>query len=318
MTAPAEMSAGPHPGGAEAADSGVGVETWELPTDAPVIGASRPVVARAPAPGHALRVPDVSLDAWTTGRDRVAAASVIGTAHVATGVCRQDGYAVCRDAAGRVVVAVADGLGSRPASHLGARAFCEEVVRLAGAGAELGPAQLIVAAAGRAARMVADGYGIPPRDAACVAVLAVFDEHRCELARVGDCTAFTPRGGDFAELFSPDGGFVNQVTATLLGEETTCVDTATVVAPPVVLLASDGLANDIRTSGMVRDWLSARLAGPVGAFAIGNALRYRRQGSHDDRTAVVVWRGGGAVPGGPVDGAVTDRSSAGGSSPGGG
>jgi hypothetical protein len=41
--------------------------------------------------------------------------------------------------------------------------------------------------------------------------------------------------------------------------------------------------------GALRTWLAERWARPAMAWAVGDSLRYRRQGSHDDRTAVVVW-----------------------------
>jgi hypothetical protein len=44
------------------------------------------------------------------------------------------------------------------------------------------------------------------------------------------------------------------------------------------------------------------MAGPLQPFAMGDTLRYRRQGSHDDRTAVNIWR-----PVAPeLDGAASD------------
>ena len=57
----------------------------------------------------------------------------------------------------------------------------------------------------------------------------------------------------------------------------------------VLILATDGLANDLRNSPGIRSWLSEQWSRPIGPFAFCDCLRYQRQGSHDDRTAVVVW-----------------------------
>lgn len=48
-------------------------------------------------------------------------------------------------------------------------------------------------------------------------------------------------------------------------------------------------SQDLRTSAAIRSWLGERWRTPLGPYAMGESLRYRRQGSHDDRTAVVVW-----------------------------
>ena len=56
----------------------------------------------------------------------------------------------------------------------------------------------------------------------------------------------------------------------------------------MIALATDGLAVDLRTSPGVRKWLGERWVAPLGPFAFADTLRYQRQGSHDDRTAVAV------------------------------
>ncbi|WEH16158.1 PP2C family serine/threonine-protein phosphatase [Streptomyces sp. VNUA24] len=56
-----------------------------------------------------------------------------------------------------------------------------------------------------------------------------------------------------------------------------------------LILASDGLAEDAFGSPAVRAWLAERWAQPCDAAAMADSLRYRRRGSHDDRTALVVW-----------------------------
>jgi hypothetical protein len=55
-----------------------------------------------------------------------------------------------------------------------------------------------------------------------------------------------------------------------------------------VVLCTDGLANDIRHSAQVRAWLQETWMHLVDAYGMAEALRFRRRGSHDDRTAVLV------------------------------
>ena len=261
----------------------------ELPTEAPTIGRTGPITGPGLVPGRGLRVPDVVLDGVAAGRFRVAAASIIGSAHVAKGEGRQDGYAFCLGVSGRLYIVVADGLGSRSASDIGARVFCDEVVRSVSRVEGTDLSEIIRTAATRMASVVTDVYGVTPHDAACVAVVAMFDGQRCVIGRVGDCSAFTLVDGAFVETFAETEGYVNLVSGALPDDLGAGVDVVEVAAAPIVALTTDGLANDIRNSAATRSWLTTAWSEPASAFAIGDTLRYRRQGSHDDRTAVVVW-----------------------------
>ena len=89
------------------------------------------------------------------------------------------------------------------------------------------------------------------------------------------------------ELFAAADEPVNVVRGVLPGtaEPEVIHSTAGMIA-----LATDGLAVDLRTSPGIQRWLSGRWAAPLGPFAFGDTLRYQRQGSHDDRTAVAVWQ----------------------------
>jgi hypothetical protein len=139
---------------------------------------------------------------------------------------------------------------------------------------------------------VVDTYGLEPRLAACVGAVAVFDDRGCTIARVGDVSAFTVRDGVFTEAFEADGGPVNIVSASMPDQDENDVEVVALGPEPVIVFGTDGLANDIRNSGTLRAWLAERWRVPHLPFAIGDTLRYRRQGSHDDRTAVLVWREG--------------------------
>jgi hypothetical protein len=290
VTSLQEPTVGPEPpAGPEAleqpADEPAG--PTDLGTQAPVIGRVLPITWRSPRPGHEPRVPDVAADGLVIGPYHLAAASLIGSSHVGNGSTRQDGYAFGLDEGGRLCAVVADGLGSRSHSQLGARLLAEQTIRVADTLAE--PAAMLGQASADAAEILARTYGLTGRETGCVGLVAVFDGGRCRLARVGDCTAFVLGEDGFTDVFTEDSGFLNHVSAALLDEEVRDVEVAELEFVTPVLLATDGLATDLRKSPRLRSWLADRWRGPATAFALVDSMRYRRQGSHDDRTAVMIW-----------------------------
>jgi protein phosphatase 2C-like protein len=260
----------------------------ELRTEAPSLGSLRPIPEPALATGLLHRVPAVAADAVRVGDLRLAAASLAGVGHLVGGVPRQDSYDFILLPSGRLVVVVVDGLGSCARSQVGARLLCEHAVRICAEETEVEAAACLLAAGEAMAEAAWRQYALKPGEVRVVAVLAVFSAEGCELARVGDATAFRLDGpGTFTELFDDDDGMLNVVTAALPGPVEPERATAEVTAP--IVLTTDGLAIDLRNSAAVRSWLADRWRRPLGPYAMVDALRYRRQGSHDDRTGVVVW-----------------------------
>jgi serine/threonine protein phosphatase PrpC len=263
---------------------------------APVIGSVRPVPDPRLAPGVPLRPSAIELDGCRLGRFFMAAASVIGLAHALDGRPSQDAYTAAVAPSGELYLAVADGLGSKPASHLGARLLCDAVIELAldrkpRTRSEL--RDLIHAAGTRMGDIAARAYSLTPDAIACVGVVVAIAEERVTIARVGDSTAFVLDSGHFDELFSEDCGFVNVVDQSMPTDDEDAIETSSrPLGGDALILVSDGLATDLRTSPAVRRWLGECWASPIGPFAMGEALRYRRQGSHDDRTAIALWDGG--------------------------
>jgi hypothetical protein len=271
----------------------------DLPSAAPVVGTVRvlPVPRLAPATRH--RAAAVMLDGVQVGGVHVSAASIIGASHVAANGVRQDAYNFVATEDGHLVIAIADGLGSRSLSQLGAALFGEGVTQAALGPPEQAPrtaGELLVRGAEYAAAAADGFYRVALADVAFVAAVAVLapaepDGRRtAEIARVGDVSAFAADpGGALTELFASDDGPINVLSESLpaaAAPQPQAVHTrATMLA-----LVTDGLANDLRTSPGVRSWLEQRWAEPIGPFAFGDSLRYQRQGSHDDRTAVVVWQ----------------------------
>lgn len=262
----------------------------ETPTKAPTIGNVRGLPAPCLAAGVQYRAPTIILDGLAVGSYHLAGASQSGTSHLINGSPRQDAYDFVLTAAGRLIVAIADGLGSRPTSQVGARLFCEHVVA-AGVRKPDGSARdYLIAAAARAGAVAESVYALTYDDISFVAAVAVFSSEECELARIGDVSGFSCHAnGVFEELFPADGGSINVVAASLPSTTAPTPEIRKTLSNGPVVLVTDGLANDIRTSAGLRLWLGEQWRMPIGAYAMAESLRYRRQGSHDDRTAVVVW-----------------------------
>jgi hypothetical protein len=234
----------------------------------------------------------VVTDSVRVGDLHVAGVSMIGLSHLIAGGVRQDAYNFVATTEGLLVVAIADGLGSRTLSQVGASFFCTGVMQAAVSGCASAVA-LVRSGSGYAATAAKSLYQLKAADISFVAAVAVFqaqttdDARGAEIARIGDVSAFALNDGRLVELFPADDEPVNLVRASLPGEAEPEVvhSTATIIA-----LATDGLAVDLRTSPGIQKWLGLRWAVPLGPFAFADTLRYQRQSSHDDRTAVAVWR----------------------------
>jgi Protein phosphatase 2C len=263
-------------------------ELRDLSTRAPHVGRLRAPVPPVLKPATALRPASATLDGLRCGDYCIAAASIVGSSHLQGGTPRQDGYDFVVTPSRRLVVAVADGLGSRPYSQLGARLFGEQVVQLALEQPDAAAEWYLTEAADRVGLIAPKHYGLSVRDVGFVAEVAVLEADVCTLARVGDVSAFArlPEG-EFVELFAgDDNGSMNAVSESLPSPaEPQVVKTQS----DRIVFTTDGLAGDIRLSPGVRTWLREQWSAPVSAFLMGDSLRFRRQGSHDDRTAVVVW-----------------------------
>jgi hypothetical protein len=173
---------------------------------------------------------------------------------------------------------------------MGARLFCEHVVVAGVTKPDSSARDYLIAAAARAGAVAEAAYALAYDDISFVAAVAVFSSEGCELARIGDVSGFSCHtNGVFEELFAADGGSINVVAASLPSRTLPTPECRRTLFSGPVVLATDGLANDIRTSAGLRVWLGEQWQMPLGAYAMADSLRYRRQGSHDDRTAVVVW-----------------------------
>ncbi|MBT1186924.1 protein phosphatase 2C domain-containing protein [Streptomyces sp. CJ_13] len=288
----------------------------ELPTEAPRTGPLSPL----PAPlltGVPTGLPGMRADGGLLRGRWIAAASLTGTSHLLHGTSGQDvyRYTATHDGSGLVLV-VCDGLGSRPTTAqtgagLLASYLCEAAAHITGQRMAEAPQDVLreVLVIGNAAvRRHRAAVLEPLTDSDLAATVAVcwlplpaegegegVARHALpgHAVRVGDCNVFTLARGSYEAPFpAASEGPANVVTAYL-----PCEDAARVAeyAPvslagvDAVVVTTDGLAIDLFDSPSVRTWLASRWSVPCGPARMLDSLRYRRQGSHDDRTALITW-----------------------------
>ncbi|MFC9997522.1 protein phosphatase 2C domain-containing protein [Nocardia sp. NPDC127526] len=279
----------------------------ELPTTAPLVG--EPIEAPAPRlSGSAAALPGIRADAGLLADRWLAAASVAGHAHQSLGATGQDSYRFALSVDGSALaLVVCNGLGGYPhTSQLGADLFA----RLGGAAvAEIGAAEAdargAAALAGpieRVNAMLIDEFSDIATADWAISCLR-FTTLVCRVPLSGDRPALVARVGG-GELFLLHGdryttalparepGPANVVRASLPHARPASVLELAEIdlgAADLLVLATGGLAGDIFDSPAVRSWLSWQWSVHCGPARMLDSLRYRRQGSHDDRTAIALW-----------------------------
>ncbi len=264
--------------------------------DAPVLG--RPSTAAAETAvlrdrggaGEAAFRADGGDSDWCALR----AASVAGVRHRLSGQPGQDSFAWAA-LPDTLVVAVADGLGGVPGSNRTAgravTAAVDAVVKEMGKmTAVAGQAELPLRAGVEAANAAAAAGG-----ATTLVLGLVGRTGDVDLVRVGDSTAFHvgAEGRWWQELFvPPDDDDVVTVTAALPAEKLEPEFVVlTITAEELLLLATDGVADPWRDGpSTVAPVLAATLAGRPGPLEVAQLASFSRQGCHDDRTILMVWR----------------------------
>ncbi|WP_067537787.1 protein phosphatase 2C domain-containing protein [Nocardia crassostreae] len=286
--------------------SGATAELTELPSEAPQVG--RLVTESGPPrlPGTPIALAGTRVDAGVLADHRLAAASLVGRAHLAQGTSAQDAYcfALAQDESA-LVLAVCDGVGSSPhTAQIGAellvRLCCDRAAAITDVEARADAAAALGAAVADACRTLSDWRALlapelTDRELHCAALVCRLprDGGAAVFVRAGDCEAFLLSDGEFDAVFPEcDTGPANVVRGVL-----PCPDPSSVLEfarcelgnAEALVLATDGLAGDLFDSPTVRDWLAERWAAPCGTAWMLDSLRYRAQGSHDDRTALVTW-----------------------------
>jgi Protein phosphatase 2C len=167
----------------------------------------------------------------------VIAGSIAGTSHVQRGTPCQDvsGHAVFGAADEWLAVAVADGAGSATHSDRGAAVCVEELLR----GVQAAPIEAftregmldLFTSARTAVQAAAEVLGVPPRELACTALLAVVGPDGAAFGQIGDGaivlgdgtsyrTAHWPEPGEYANLtdFLTDDGFAEKFAFKTIAE----------------------------------------------------------------------------------------------------
>lgn len=250
--------------------------------ESPVLGRASPAAAAEPVLGDAGEAPhagwraDGGSSAWFTVR----AASVTGVRHRLAGEPGQDSFA-WRHRGPLIALAVADGLGSVEGSGAASAAAARCAVEVA-------------ISDGIAVAVSAANEAVRSSGATTLLVAVVSAEGHAELGRVGDSTAFiVGTDGSWREVFSPaSGDVVGTETHAIPSDELELETEKAELRPGAVLvLATDGLANPWRDGpSTVAPVLVSALSQPPSALELARIADFSRQGCHDDRTAICLWR----------------------------
>ncbi len=247
--------------------------------------------------------PQIRADSGRAGSFWVAAAAVAGVHHLRNGVGSQDAYA-CGHRNDVVVVAVADGLGSQPKSQVGAalatRFATKALLDIAGEDIWADPEEAVRSCIRATNNHLIDNADWLTPEGTTGALATTFaiglieridDRMRGVAGRLGDANVFTMSNSNFTNLFPIDDGPSNVVNARLPALQELAVEVRQFDPSQVtlVLATTDRIVLDLKNSPATRRWLHECLVLPVDKIRLLNALSYRRQGSHDDRTAAVIW-----------------------------
>jgi serine/threonine protein phosphatase PrpC len=255
------------------------------PFGRPSAASNRPWQLRA---GGDSSTAGVRAEEGDTDRWSLRVASVAGVRHRLVGVGNEDAFAFAARPDGRLLVAVADGVGSVPGSARAAAVGVVVALASLSGGDGGGPSSLIGAVAEANDAVAALDGG------ACTLVVGqLTDDGAWTLARVGDSSAFVLGDGAWAEAFGPpvDDEGVPVATSALPRAVPDIEEAAGFLAPEdVLILTTDGVANPLRDGPTsVAPALAEALAEPPGALALAGITDFSRQGCFDDRTILAVW-----------------------------
>lgn len=287
-------------GGGDSADEPASRIWRDVPSRGPSIGNVRPETMPILDGANVDRLPMCVGDGGKIGAWWLSAGSIVGTSHLATARTRQDEYCYALLDDGSLISVVTDGLGSyKDTAQVGAGLMARALIQVAQRRTAEGLHEDLLAQSLLEAQLqVADvgdrRYGLAPEQLSCTLVACrLTTEGTTEFVRVGDAEAFVlaDAGNEFESVFGGlEDALVNMVEASCPRARPDDVERASGAQGTRVVLASDGLAADIRLSKALRRFLDAEWRKPTSAALMLDTLRYRRQGSHDDRTGLVAWR----------------------------
>ncbi|WP_181127906.1 MULTISPECIES: protein phosphatase 2C domain-containing protein [unclassified Rathayibacter] len=225
----------------------------------------------------------------------VRAASIRGLSHRQRGTERQDAFLCSWDEArGVLLVAVADGVGSKKRS----REASTSAVRVAVEAWSRGQIDLkdVVREVNEylleSVPRNEDGY----RVGATTLTLAEIPIEsgglgNARVAWVGDTPVWTLSGGIWAETTPQDDdadGFAAPISA-LPATNLEVLSAVAPVASGAIFVMTDGVGNAIRNSSEARASLAEWWAEPPGVYTFGAQVEFARRSFVDDRTVVGVW-----------------------------
>jgi hypothetical protein len=271
------------------------------PPEPPRIGAALEAADDLMLPAAPGPRPAVAADGGRAGDLDVFAAAVAGRDHAASGDPREDAFALMPRGSS-VFCALADGVGRASHGGLGATAASASAVHqladFAAGGHDVADALAsAVEAATVDVRRAADASGLGGHDLATTLMLAAAQPAgngvHAVLTSVGDSSAFVASDGVFEPLIGPglsdEGRPLDEYVPFETGRAIQSV-VAQVPAPGLLVLATDGLAADLRSSPAVREWCWNRWLQAESPLEAAWALAYRRQGTFDDLGFIVVRR----------------------------
>lgn len=246
------------------------------------------------------RRPDSEMDGADLPGLIVRAASIRGDAHRHLGTTRQDAMGFWGIDETRLLACVADGLGSKSLSHIGAAMACVS--------AHSNLTDLLQAADSRTAeegffenisddlRKWAKEKDTPEESLCTTLVTAIIDTDRscASLIRVGDSTAMLLRQGIWSSCFSQKlQGPISTSETAALPRDTQQVESAEVDLDhgDMLLLCTDGLANPMdgeQVCAQLSTWWSQPTVPSLLEFLW--QLSFQAKSHDDDRTAICVWR----------------------------
>ncbi|MFC4529338.1 protein phosphatase 2C domain-containing protein [Sphaerisporangium dianthi] len=271
----------------------------------PLVIGRRPMVrpALTGVPNMDARCPDSELDGADLPGIVVRAASIRGESHQHQGLSRQDGMGFWQIDDTLLLACVADGLGSKPLSHLGAAEVCVSArnnIEDLFDPVTLDPQpeaffENIADDLMKRAEAGVSGRAVPAEDLSATLVVALIDTERLQatLMRVGDSEAMCLRDEAWQPCFpQKTEESVSSSRTHALPRDTHRVETQIVDLCPgdMLLLCTDGLARP-----MGGDLVAAQLATWWGRGSLPSLpeffwqMSFRAKSHDDDRTAICVW-----------------------------
>jgi len=222
---------------------------------------------------------------------RAIGASVKGPAHEAAGQPNQDAVGLWRHKGGWIAT-VADGLGSRPLSHIGSRAACQMARKMVTSAASLENPKSLISGIYRA---WLSALPIPPAEAATTFLLAIAEvDGRATLAQIGDGLLMYRENGKFGILTEEREGFSNQTNAMGLSKAWT--DWKSKPGDGIVLM-TDGISDDLNWNALEgffnKLFREFRGRGPMKSrqWIKAELDNWPTPNHSDDKTIAMIWIG---------------------------